>query len=163
MVRDSMLMQIVYPGPGGINYLFSADGGLTWDTPVVTGPSGQPFIAYTGWVLHVIFANSGHINYTRNPPGNGNCPTVGIPASGNDKSNLTIYPNPFNTQTTIDFNNEYKHAAIRITDIPGKEIMTKHFEGTRITIEKGEMQAGIYFLQITDENKNTVNRKIIIQ
>jgi hypothetical protein len=45
----------------------------------------------------------------------------------------------------------------------GREIKSINFTGKQCVIEKGEMNAGIYFVQITDENKNVVNRKIIIQ
>ena len=48
-------------------------------------------------------------------------------------------------------------------DVPGKEIKTINFTGKQLTIEKGEIPAGIYFVQITGEMKNVMNKKIIIQ
>ncbi len=47
-------------------------------------------------------------------------------------------------------------------DVVGKEIKTISFTGKLCVIEKGTMQSGIYFVQITDENKNVVNRKIVV-
>jgi len=163
MVRDSMQMHIVYIGPGGVNYLHSADGGLTWDAPVLLGPSGQPFIAYTGCVLHVIFSNGGHLNYMRNPTGNGSCSTVGIAESNNQKSTITIFPNPFSKQTTINFSDEQNHTTIKIMDILGKEVNIITFAGKQIAIKRGAMPSGIYFMQITDEMNNVSIRKVVIQ
>ena len=45
----------------------------------------------------------------------------------------------------------------------GQEIKTINFTGKQLTIDKGEMKAGIYFVQTTDEKKNVTNKKIIIQ
>ena len=75
----------------------------------------------------------------------------------------TIYPNPFTTETTITFGEEQKNTTIKITDLLGKEIKTINFTGKQLVIDKGVMQAGIYFVQTTDEKKNLTNKKIIIQ
>ncbi len=76
---------------------------------------------------------------------------------------LNIYPNPFNDETTISFNREQNNTTIKITDIFGKEIKTQLFSGKQLIIEKGDMKAGIYFLQIIDTNSKTSTRKIIVQ
>ena len=47
-------------------------------------------------------------------------------------------------------------------DVIGKEIKTINFSGKQLIIEKGQMNPGIYFIQITDENKNTTTKKLII-
>lgn len=89
--------------------------------------------------------------------------TVGTSAIENQQSIITIFPNPFTEQTTIAFSQEQKNTTIKITDIIGKEIKTINFSGKLCTIEKGTMNAGVYFVRIEDENKNIVNRKIIVQ
>ena len=53
-------------------------------------------------------------------------------------------------------------------DITGREIRAFNFTGKQVTIEKGEMKAGVYFVRIESFDKqrittNVVNRKIIIQ
>jgi hypothetical protein len=80
-----------------------------------------------------------------------------------DETRINIYPNPFASQTTIVFNEEQKQATIKITDLMGKEIDVIHFSGKELILNKGEMHAGIYFVQIIDENKTFVTKKIIIQ
>jgi hypothetical protein len=80
------------------------------------------------------------------------------------ENNVMIYPNPFTFQTTISFDKEIKNANIKIIDILGKEVKTVILSGAKnLIIEKGDMKAGIYFVQIIDENKNVMNRKIMIQ
>lgn len=79
------------------------------------------------------------------------------------KNNFTIAPNPFTSQTTISFDEEQKNTTIRIIDILGKEISRNNFKGKEFTIEKGDLKEGVYFLQVIDEDKNIVNKKIVIQ
>lgn len=81
----------------------------------------------------------------------------------NKSMDFSIYPNPFTSQTNILFSQEQKNIRIRITDISGKEIKTIYFTGRRLTIDRAEMHAGIYFVQISDEQKNLSNKKIIVQ
>jgi hypothetical protein len=79
------------------------------------------------------------------------------------ENNINIYPNPFTSQTTISFSAEQKNTIIKITDLLGKEIKTINFIGRQLTLDKAEMKAGVYFVQITDEQKRICNKKIIIQ
>ena len=88
--------------------------------------------------------------------------TVGVSQVPNFNSTISIYPNPFTNQTTISFSEEQYNTTIKIMDVVGKEIKTISFTGKLCVIEKGTMQSGIYFVQITDENKNVVNRKIVV-
>ena len=81
----------------------------------------------------------------------------------NKAGGITVYPNPFSSQTNIIFNEEQNHSIIKIRDVLGKEVRIIDFSGKHLSIEKGEMKNGIYFLQIVDGNKNIVNEKIIIQ
>ncbi len=74
---------------------------------------------------------------------------------------VNIYPNPFTTQTTIAFDNEQKNTLVKIMDVLGKEIKTVNFTGKALIVEKEEMQAGIYFVQIYAE-QGIVSKKIII-
>lgn len=76
---------------------------------------------------------------------------------------VVISPNPFNQQTTISFNKEIKNATVKITDVLGKEVRTINFSGSQLIIEKGEMETGIYFLQVTTANELIANRKMVIQ
>lgn len=79
------------------------------------------------------------------------------------QSAINFYPNPFTEQTTIVFLEEQKNTTIKIMDVVGKEIITINFTGKQLTVEKGDMQKGVCFLQIINEKNNIINKKIIIQ
>ena len=76
---------------------------------------------------------------------------------------ISLYPNPFTSQTLIEFNEEQKNITIRITDLLGKEIRAIKFTGNQLTLGREQMSNGIYFVRITDDKKNVVNKKIVIQ
>lgn len=77
---------------------------------------------------------------------------------------IAISPNPFNYETTILFSSEQKNTNLTIIDLHGKEIKSVAINGTKnFILERGEMKSGIYFLKITDEKRNVLNKKIIIQ
>lgn len=81
----------------------------------------------------------------------------------NKQETISIFPNPFTSQTTINFADEQMNTSIKITNILGKEIKTINFTGRQLVIDKEEMEAGIYFVQTTDKQKRIINNKIIIQ
>ncbi len=88
--------------------------------------------------------------------------STGIDELGVSSSLTNVSPNPFTSQTTLTFYKEGKYT-IKITDVLGKEIKTITFSGKEYILERGEMEKGIYFLQIMDENKNVRNKKIVVQ
>ncbi|MBL0329555.1 MAG: T9SS type A sorting domain-containing protein [Bacteroidetes bacterium] len=81
-----------------------------------------------------------------------------------DQNNMvSIYPNPFSSEATIYFEKHQKNTTIKIIDLLGKEIQTQTFTGKVLKIDRGMMQAGMYCIQITDEHKKVINKKIILQ
>ena len=89
---------------------------------------------------------------------------VGTLEINKDDNGILIYPNPFSSKTTILFSEEQKNTEIKITDVIGKVIKTFIMKDEKnITLEKGELKEGIYFVQITNEMKSVVNKKIIVQ
>ncbi len=89
-----------------------------------------------------------------------------IPSTGVEElqylSSISIYPNPFTSQTTISFTQDQKNTTVKILDVIGKEMKAINFTGKELVIEKGEMSAGIYFIQITNGN-SVVNKKVVLQ
>ena len=88
---------------------------------------------------------------------------TGIVQYSISNTQLSIYPNPFTSQTTITFSEEQNHSVIKIMDVAGKEVKVMDFTGKQLTLEKGEMKTGVYFVQVIDGNNNGVNKKIVIQ
>lgn len=85
--------------------------------------------------------------------------------TSDDESSFTISPNPFTSQTTITISstNNQQLTTLIVSDVLGHEIKNIRFSGKQYVLEKGDLSAGIYFVQLTDENKNCINKKIIIQ
>ncbi len=79
------------------------------------------------------------------------------------ESNIQIAPNPFTTQTTILFSKEQIKTIVKIMDVLGNVVMTELVTGKTATIDMNGKAKGIYFIKIEDENKNIVNKKIIVQ
>lgn len=74
-----------------------------------------------------------------------------------------VFPNPFDSQTTIIFKESQSNTIIKIIDVNGREVKTINFNGNQLVIDKEEMTSGLYFIQIKATNKNIVSRKIILQ
>ncbi len=147
--------------------VFSFDGGNTWswNTSCYQGlGNGDNRAVSTNGID--IFLGVGDGNLGPSVNGVWRCGVsdiTGINEYSKGENDVIIYPNPFNTKTTINFAVEQKNRTVRLTDVVGKVIRQINFSGKQLVIEKEEMKAGIYFVQITEENKNTINRKIIIQ
>ncbi|MES2592701.1 MAG: T9SS type A sorting domain-containing protein [Bacteroidota bacterium] len=81
----------------------------------------------------------------------------------NNNMIVSILPNPFSSYATIIFSNTQQNTSIKIRDVLGKEIKHINFSGMYCKIERDEMKAGIYLIQITYTNNNIENRKIVIE
>lgn len=79
---------------------------------------------------------------------------------------ISIYPNPVDDKLIIDLeknmNNNYKFT---IYDICGKIKISDEirFFNKQYSMNVGNLNTGIYFLRITDENSNVYNHKFVIQ
>jgi hypothetical protein len=78
--------------------------------------------------------------------------------------NLSIYPNPFKDETTVDFGREIQVASIKVVDVFGKLIEEHSVINTDKHILKRENKAsGIYFIEIEVEQKVKIIYKLIIE
>lgn len=80
-----------------------------------------------------------------------------------EKIDFSVFPNPFNSETTVLFEKEMKSSSIRLIDMYGVKHIELNFTGKQFFIEKGNLKEGVYILQVIDKNKNVSNRKIIIE
>ena len=82
------------------------------------------------------------------------------------KNSVSIFPNPFTEQTTISFSETQKNTTIKIMDIAGREIKNLELiikNEKSATLDMSGYAKGVYFVQITDEKKNVVNRRVVVQ
>ncbi len=165
LVRDGLKLHMVYlefMSPNAGYYLHSDDGGVTWDPAFFIGTGLQPFIAYSGCVLHVIWADSGAIHYRRNPTGNCGNPDgiANSPDPALTSHSLSVYPNPASHSFTVSL--EQQNFDLEIKDAKGTTIFqTKDIVG-KTEINCAKFPEGIYFLRAFDIRENVFNRKLII-
>ena len=77
---------------------------------------------------------------------------------------LSIYPNPFKEETTVDFGRDVSQASIRVVDVFGKLIEEYSIRNADKHILKRENKAsGIYFIEIEVEQQEKTIYKLIIE
>ena len=97
----------------------------------------------------------------------GSCVTAGINNIDNDVTSLSVYPNPFSTQTIVSFSSNIAGSFTeKLTDILGNTIFNKQMEVTlgqnTHTINRNNMAQGVYFYTISDGN-SSITRKVVIE
>ena len=78
--------------------------------------------------------------------------------------NLLIYPNPFNNAFFIEFGDNMKSAyQVRLFNSSQQLILSKMVDSSSsIRLPENELSSGIYYLQITSENKQSLTRLVKI-
>ena len=80
----------------------------------------------------------------------------------NSSNTLTAFPNPFSGNTEIF--SSMKNCSLKIMDVTGKTV--KEFSAVikfPITIERGNMPSGIYFLELRSADGNIERTKLVVQ
>ncbi|MGB3948377.1 MAG: FG-GAP-like repeat-containing protein [Bacteroidia bacterium] len=90
------------------------------------------------------------------------CITADISDIGDREQSIAVSPNPFSLQTIVSFPNK-SNRIIRIIDIYGKEVRLAQTAESQLIIEREELLAGIYFVQVINERELIHNEKLIIQ
>jgi len=148
-------------------------GGTTWDSGKSIVVDDLENIYTTGFFKKTADFDPGEsvFNMTTSNAGNGDVfisklsqRTTAVSLWKNDKSvEMNVYPNPFATQTSIVFSEVQRNTTIRIVDVMGREIRSFQFSGDRLTVDKGNMKKGIYFIQAIDAATNISSQKLVLQ
>jgi hypothetical protein len=78
-------------------------------------------------------------------------------------SQVQIFPNPFSSQTTLQTNKTFKGATLTVYNLFGQQVkQIKNISGQTFTLHRDNLQSGLYFLQLTEENKIIATEKLII-
>lgn len=86
--------------------------------------------------------------------------TVGVNELSNGAS-VNVYPNPVNDVLNIDIKNFNKeNLSIKIVDVIGKEVLKSDYKNQ---IDISELQKGIYFVSIQQNDKTLVTKKVVKQ
>lgn len=124
-------------------------------TTTVSNPSTVIF-SNAQYTYPTIFISSGAIV-------NSPCLSVGVAQTNALQSKLTIFPNPFSTETTLKTNDNFKNATLTIYNTIGREIKSmKNISTQTITLNRDNLQNGIYFILLTQDDKVIATDKLII-
>lgn len=88
--------------------------------------------------------------------------TVGV--SEITVNNFKLYPNPTNEFSILAFNDNAKNHDVNIFDIAGKVVRSySNHELSTLKIERNELKAGIYFVNIRNDRNQNITLKLMIQ
>lgn len=89
---------------------------------------------------------------------------VSVPELNTENSKISINPNPFSDNATINIGREFYNSTVLIFDILGN-IVRKYFisEQNAIELNRLNLKSGIYSIQLTNSKGNTVSEKIVIE
>jgi hypothetical protein len=77
---------------------------------------------------------------------------------------IIIYPNPAKSSTTIEFNDQSNSHNISIVDIYGRVARSiSNDKDNSITIERGNLNAGVYFIIVMDANNVRTTRTLVFE
>lgn len=79
-------------------------------------------------------------------------------------NSLSIFPNPFSQQLTIESKEELKEANITIYNSTGTKVKEiRNVFGQSITLQRDNLPSGIYYLVITENGKTVGANKVIVE
>lgn len=79
------------------------------------------------------------------------------------ESNVSVYPNPFSTETTFQTNHLFKKATLIVYNAFGQVVkQIKDISGPTTTLHRDNLPAGFYFMRILQDNKVIMADKLII-
>lgn len=79
------------------------------------------------------------------------------------QNEISIYPNPFTTETTFETNQNLKDATLTIYNVFGQQVKEmNNIYGQKVNLQRDNLNEGMYFIRITQENKMVVECKLII-
>lgn len=89
-----------------------------------------------------------------------------IAETPDDTQNILVYPQPATDRFTVRLDGKYEKNLykMRIFNLNGKEVFGKVFDTDLIVVERGNMDSGIYIIQIFNEASGKIfNTKLIIK
>ncbi len=91
------------------------------------------------------------------------CSTTGIASIPSNQFSISLFPNPFSTQTTLQTTEQLKNATLSVDNCFGQTVaQIKNINGQTITLHRDNLPTGLYFLRLMQDNKVIAIKKIVI-
>lgn len=89
----------------------------------------------------------------------------GISELRNDQSLFSIFPNPFNSEATLRFNNvKLNNAALEIYDVLGNKVrVMENLNGEDVILNREGLKDGMYFYSLVNEGEIIATGKLSVQ
>lgn len=88
---------------------------------------------------------------------------ISVQDVSSDENAISIYPNPFSTQTTLQTNTPFHNATLTVDNCFGQMVaQIKNISGQTITFHRDNLASGLYFVRLTEENKTIAVDKLVI-
>lgn len=79
------------------------------------------------------------------------------------KNNLTVFPNPLSTQTTLQTTNSFQNATLTVYNSFGQTVkQIDNLSGRSILFHRGNLASGLYFIRLTQDSEVIATKKIVI-
>lgn len=89
--------------------------------------------------------------------------TVPLGIDENELEVVSIAPNPFSSQTVLQTENALNDATLTVTNCFGQTVAEiKNISGQQITFSRNNLASGLYFAELTQDNKIIAKTKLVI-
>jgi hypothetical protein len=90
---------------------------------------------------------------------------VGVDELDNGGIDLSVFPNPFSGSATVRIVNRFSTAvSATVTDITGRVVRDLgNITSERVELDRGDLGAGVYFVQVMDSRRVLAREKVVVQ
>lgn len=80
-----------------------------------------------------------------------------------NKNIISVFPNPFSTETTLKTDKAFKNTTLTIYNSLGQKVKEiKNISGKTVTLFRDNLSSGLYYIQMRQDNKVFATVKLII-
>jgi hypothetical protein len=150
----------------GDTLVSSSAAGNQWyrNNMPIPGASAQSYLPVQDGCYSVLVTDT---NGCSSAPSDTVCvsPVVLGIVSGKDSGKITIVPNPFRQQTVITvYSRKQRRITMQVYDMLGRQVrILSGRENEGMTLERKDLQAGLYFYTLTGAENLPVTGKLIIE
>jgi len=86
-----------------------------------------------------------------------------VPPLKENETKFNLYPNPFSTHTTLQSDHNIQDGTLTIYNSLGEVVsQINNINGNSITIERGNLANGLYFIRLTEGSHEIMMKKVIV-
>jgi hypothetical protein len=192
MENGDVIMQYGYTFTATVDYTTVNDGSqrktiTLWTTETACGQHmKQVWIEGVGTPKHPFYPNHNMYNvcssggglmvFTRCSFQNGvhivgeeDCPTtfqtlLGVDDNETHKAQISFSPNPFTTELTIQSDVAFSDAIVRVYNVMGQLVSeTVNHSGNQLKVSRGDLQSGLYLVELSEKGKTIKTAKIMAE